>query len=85
MTPTAKARKSSRIADFDETGPEMRALKQKWFRKGAEAFKTLLVQESNRILEIVDKDHAVFSKGQADGIRWLRQSLEELLGIKFEA
>lgn len=60
-------------------------LRQKWFRKGADAFKTLMLQESERILAIVEKDPTVFGKGQADGIRWLRQSLEELLGISFEA
>jgi hypothetical protein len=64
---------------------ELKALKEAWYRKGAQAFKLLMQQESDRILAIVDKDPTVFSKGQADGIRWLRQSIEELLGFKFEA
>lgn len=64
---------------------ELKALKETWYRKGAAAFKLLMQQESDRILAIVDKDPTVFGKGQADGIRWLRQSLEELLGFKFEA
>lgn len=66
-------------SNLKTTDPEMQRLRRRWFEQGYKAHQTILSQEVTRLLKLLEGEQSLYSKGQADGIRWLHQSMQEVL------
>lgn len=55
-----------------------RRLREQAFIKGAEAVRSVLNQETQRLAGLLAKGTSDFEKGQLDGVFWLQSCIEEL-------